>query len=298
MRWSNSSLFTLQQCGERFRRRYVEKDWRPSGIKAKRGTAVHKVAGESHMRQFRAKEAGKPLEEYLVAVPSVEEAKDIAAESFNRAVMEGVAYTDDEKAEGEDKVRGAEKDVAVAMAEQYVGAVAPRIDPIGVERRVVIKPEGTDIEIVGVVDLISEERELGTWDPENGPVIVADRAMRRRVEVVNDLKTADRQPQEGAVERSQQLALYALIRTAETGKPPDKLRLRTMVRTRTGKVSTVEQTGERSQSDLEAVAQRLNAAIETVRRGVFVPANPDSWWCSEKYCEYWGDCVFALGKGR
>lgn len=299
MRWSNSALYTLQQCGERFRRRYIEKDWRPSGVRAKRGTAVHKVASESHMRQLRAKEEGKPLEEYLAAVlPTAEEAKDLAATAFDAAVLEGVAFTEDEREEGEAKVVGAQKDTSIKMAEHYVGLVAPRVDPVGVERKVIIKPPDTDIEISGIVDLVSEERLLGEWDEERGPVIVAERRLRRVVEVVNDLKTADRQPREGDVDRSQQLALYALIRTAEMGRPPDKVRLRTLVTTRTGKVSTVEQTGEKTTADLEAVAQRLNAAIETARHGTFVPANPDSWWCSEKFCEYWKDCRFALGRGR
>jgi hypothetical protein len=299
MRWSNSALYTLQQCGERFRRRYIERDFRPSGVRAKRGTAVHHVANEAHMRQLRAKEEGKPVEEYLsLVLPTVEEAKDLAAMTFDEAVKGGLALTEDEREAGEAKVVGAEKDVAVAMAEQYVTGVAPRVDPVGVERRVIIKPEGTDIEIVGIVDLVSEERLLGEWSERDGPVIVAERRLRQRIEVVNDLKTADRQPQEGAVDKSQQLALYALIRTAETGRPPDKVRLRTMVKTRTGKVSTVEQTGEKTQADLEAVAQRLNAAIETARAGTFVPANPDSWWCSERFCEYWSDCKFALGRGR
>jgi hypothetical protein len=291
LRWSNSALYTLQTCGERFRRRYIENDRRPTGVRAKRGTAVHKVASESHMRQMRAKESGLPREAYLVgALPTVEEAKDLAATTFDSAMESGCAFSEDEREEGEAKVVGAQKDAAVDMGAQYVGLVAPRIDPVGVERKVVIRPRETDIEISGIVDLISAEQAVPE-DPEA-------RRVRTTIEIVNDLKTADRQPQEDAAARSQQLAMYALIRTAETGRPPDKVRLRTMVRTRTGKTSTVEQTASKSAADLDAVAHRLNAAIETVQRGTFVPANPDSWWCSEKYCEYWSDCVFALGKGR
>jgi PD-(D/E)XK nuclease superfamily len=291
MRWSNSALFALQQCGERFRRRYIERDFRPSGVRAKRGTAVHKVASESHMRQLRAKELGQPKEEYLVgALPTEEEAKDVAATAFDAAMGEGCVFSEEEAFVGKEKVAGEQKDAAIAMSSLYVGSVAPRIDPVGVERKVVIRPADSDVEISGIVDLVSEEDDVPDGDGR--------RIKLGRIEVVNDLKTADRQPQEDAADRSQQLALYALIRTAETGRPPDKVRLRTLVKTRTNKVSAVEQTVRKEPADLEAVAQRLNVAIETVKRGVFVPANPDSWWCSEKYCEFWTDCVFALGRGR
>jgi len=36
--------------------------------------------------------------------------------------------------------------------------------------------------------------------------------------------------------------------------------------------------------------------MDSVRRGSFVPANPDSWWCSQKYCQFWSDCRFAMGR--
>jgi hypothetical protein len=33
--------------------------------------------------------------------------------------------------------------------------------------------------------------------------------------------------------------------------------------------------------------------VEAVKRGVFVPANPDSWWCSRAYCDYFEDCPYV-----
>ena len=305
MRWSNSALYVAQQFGEKFRRIYPERDFRPSGVRAKRGTAVHRVANEAHVRQLRAKEAGRPREEYLsIVLPTIEEAKDIAADSFQQAMQEGVAWTDDEKAVGEAKVAGEEKDKAVRMGAHYVGIVAPRIDPVAVERKTVIRVPGMNDEIAGIVDLVSVEAPLSPLpelDLSLEPKLVTERRVRvagldEMEEVVNDLKTSDRSPQEDAAERSQQLPLYALIRTAETGKVPDKLRLRTLVQTRTGKVSHVEQTTATTRENLDAVAARLSAAMDSVRRGSFVPANPDSWWCSQKYCQFWNDCRFAMGR--
>lgn len=286
MRWSNSMLYTMQQCGERFRRRYVDRDFRPSGIKAKRGIAVHRVSKEAHSRQLRGKIEKR--ERYRFDVPTIQEAQDLAAESFDNAVAEGVAYTSEEREFGEAKVRGIEKDHAVQMAGFYVEQPAPTIDPLGVEERIIIRPAGSDDEIQGIVDLVAEEVFS---EPATDGVMVN--------EVVHDLKTADRSPREGAAESSQQLKLYALLRTAvRGGTPPDRVRLNTLVRTRTGKTSFVVQSATPTAEDLQAVANRLNSAMEAVRRGLFVPANPDSWWCSARYCEYYSDCPFALGRAQ
>ena len=303
MRWSNSALYVAQACGEKFRRMYLERDFRPSGISAKRGTAAHKVANEAHMRQLRAKQEGRPREEYLTAVlPTAEEAKDIAADSFQRALDEGCAFTADEKAVGVEKVTGDMKDQAVRMGAHYVGVIAPPIDPVAVERKTIIKPAGFEEEITGIVDLVSvEDRPVPEADSSNASGILLPRKVRvpgprETLEIVNDLKTSARSPSEDAVEKSQQLPLYALIRAAETGKIPERLRLRTMVQTRTGKVSHVEQSATTSTENLNAVAERLGAAMRSAKAGNFVPANPDSWWCSERWCSYWSDCRFAMGR--
>ncbi len=288
MRWSNSMLYTAQQCGERFYRRYILRDFRPSGVKAKRGTAVHKVAAESHLRQLKAKTDGAEREEYLVGVlPSVEEAKDMAADSFQAAMSQGCAYSEDERAVGPDKVVAAEKDAAVAMGAHYVQRVAPQVDPLAVEKRWIIRPANTEDEIQGIVDLVAEETRT---------IDLVDRAVRRKVTLVIDTKTKDRSPRDTDAMTSQQLTVYAMIYAAVTGAPPDYVQLNTIVRTSTGKVSHVQLTAQRSRADLEAVAARLNASMEAVKRGTFVPANPDSWWCSEKFCEYWSECKFALGR--
>lgn len=294
MRWSNSSLYTLQQCGERFRRKYIERDFRPSGIRAKRGIAVHKVAGESHMRQLRRKgDAGPTASREIIneALPSVEEARSIAADSFRRAVEEGVAWSDDEKKVGIQEITGETLDETVAVAGMYVTKRAPEVNPVAVERRIIIKPSDMDVEIVGIIDLADEE-ELTFGDPfkDDQP------PETRKVETVWDLKTSNKTPNRNAAAFNQQLTLYSLIRTADKGgKPPDFVGLATMVVLKGGMKKDIQR-ARRSREDLSAVAERLSVGIESVKRGVFVPANPDAWWCSARYYEYHADCPFALGR--
>src|SRR3972149_4666665 len=88
-RWSNSSLTTLQMCAEKFRLRYLERDRRPSGLAAKRGIAVHKIASEVHKKQLA--DAGKwdgiapRMSESVGTKASITEACDLAATEFEVA---------------------------------------------------------------------------------------------------------------------------------------------------------------------------------------------------------------------
>lgn len=308
MRWSNSMLYTLQQCGERFRRRYIERDFRPTGIGAKRGLAIHAVAAASHMRQLKAKEAASgrlPAEARNAVLPTIEEAKDMAATVFEAEVAKGVSFSKAERDMGVDRVKAGEKDDTVLLSAHYVKRVAPEINPLGVERRIVIHPGG-DLEgeeVQGIVDLVAEE-ELPTAEPpsmfDQPPVRrvrLAPEESGPTIEIVHDLKSSKRMPRSEAINSNQQLTLYALLRTVERGgTPPDKVRLTTVVATGRGPQHVV-QTGTRGKKELNAVASRVRSAIEAAKRGAFVPANPDSWWCSAKFCEYFSDCKFAIAKG-
>jgi hypothetical protein len=299
-------LTTLQTCGERFRRRYIDKDRRPSGVKAKRGQAVHKVANIAHDRQMSATiEAtggqislvgDDPLRRKILAesLPAVEEAKDLAATHFAAAIADGVAYNDDEKKEGEAKVRGVELDKAVQMSSFYVERHAPTIDPVAVERDIIIKPTGVDFEIRGIVDLASRENFEPANEEERAQAVLSGIPMGE-IEIVHELKTKDKRPSWDAARKSQQLTLYALIRHAQTGKPPDFIAQTSLTLQKKGVVHD-HQRAVRTRDDLNAVTERLNSGIEAVERGVFTPANPDAWWCSAKYCDYYADCPFAIGR--
>jgi hypothetical protein len=285
-------LTTLQMCGERFRRRYIDKDRRPSGIKAKRGQAVHKVANIAHDRQLAAKvelvargvTEGDFVAHANESLPSGEEAEDLAATHFAAAIEGGVAYNDDEKKEGEAKVRGVELDKAVKMSSFYVARHAPTVDPVAVERDIVIKPKGVDFEIRGIVDLASRENFQPANEDERAQAVLSGVPIGE-IEIVHELKTKDKRPSWDAARKSQQLTLYALIRHAQTGKPPDFIAQ-----------TSDHQRAVRTRDDLNAVTHRLNSAIEAVNRGIFIPTNPDSWWCSAKYCDYYADCPFAIGR--
>jgi RecB family exonuclease len=260
--WNNSALRLLQDCGERFRRRYIEGETSYPFLRMVRGTVVHRVASQALLRKM----ANDPL-------PSVEEARDQAATAFAAAEKSGISYSDEDMATGPAVARGLAKDFAVDLSGYHVGHVAPAIHPVAVERRIVVRPKDSDLVIHGTIDLIDRE-----------PV----------GEVIRDKKTTEKSPPADAAEDSQQLSMYAMIRMAEVGALPHHLALDYLVRTPVRhEMKTVTLETTRTPADVSALVSRLNTAVEAVKRGIFVPANPDAWYCSKQFCEYWTTCPYT-----
>jgi len=265
LRWSNWSLATLQQCGEKFRRMIIEREYTASTVGATRGKAVDSVVNKTMTAK---KETGRN--------PRVDEAKDLAADAFETAWQEGVKLNEEEQAEGPGKVRAQAKDTAVALSGLHAGVVAPVITPIAVQHEIIIKPRGVDFEIKGRIDLID------AW-PEG--------------EVIRDTKTSEKAPPKDAADKSQQLTMFAMIRSAETKQLPKALILDQLWRTpKDHELNAKELRTSRSVQDIEALAERLNTGVEAVKRGVFMPTNPENWWCSKAWCPFWDSCIYVQGR--
>ena len=276
-RWSNSSLTTLQSCAHKFKLKYLDKQWRTSGYHAKRGIAVHHVAKEAHKRQMvtlKLWEGSVPeISEDPGSPRSIEEAQDIAAREFDKAVQQGVCMSAKDMEIGEDKLKASCKDTAVALSGLYVSDVAPHIKPIAVERKVEIQPRDMDITIMGYIDLV--EDDLG--------------------EVIRDLKTGEKAPFKDAAKYSQQLTMYNMIRAAETRKLPRESKLVHLIRTPSAhEMSVVVQSTTRDLDDLSMLKERLRTAIESVDKGVFVPADQAAAGSPCNWCEYRdGTCKYV-----
>jgi hypothetical protein len=142
-----------------------------------------------------------------------------------------------------------------------------------VERKVEIQPKDMDITIMGYIDLV--EDDLG--------------------EVIRDLKTAEKAPFKDAAKYSQQLTMYNMIRAAETRKIPRESKLVHLVRTpSTHEMSVVVQSTTRDIDDLRMLKERLRTAIESVDKGVFVPADQAAAGSPCNWCEYRdGTCKYV-----
>jgi hypothetical protein len=261
--WNNSALTKLERCGEAFRRRYIEGEVVPPSPRMLRGTVVHKVASTTMLRK---------LEEQTV--PSVEEAKDLAATEFEQQWAGGVSFEQEPVEGSADAEKGRSKDFSVDVSGFYVSGVAPSIEPVAVERRITVRPKDSDLVIHGTMDLVATAARGG--------------------EAIRDLKTSEKSPSKDAAARSQQLTMYAMLRHAETGELPEELSLDYAVRTPArGDLKFVPLPTTRDAGDVAALVHRLNTAVEAVKRGVFMPTAPDSWWCSAMWCEYYNSCVYV-----
>lgn len=262
VRWSHSALNKLTQCGEAFRRQYLDREWVPRRLKQARGSVVHRSVMRSMTRKL---ERG--------VLPPLEEVLDQAATDFAEELRGDVEYSPDERKLGVKAAQEATKGVTLALSRLHREKVAPVLTPVGVERRIIVKPRNATIEVGGTLDLVTSS--------EKG-------------EAVRDTKTAEKSPRSDLAERSTQLTLYAMVRAAETGKLPAWLALDYLVCTPVRQdTKHVELATTRTIEDLEAMVLRLNMAVEAVHRGVFLPASADAWWCSASWCDFYSTCPYV-----
>ena len=265
MKWTNTMLSDLEMCGERFRRRHIDKDRRPSSPRQHRGSAIHRMVRRVMLSKL---DTG--------ALPSPEQVKDEAAQVFADSWTTGVLLSKEEQAEGPVIVRDREKDMAINLSLLYRTDVAPAITPLGVERRVEVRPKDSDLVIAGTVDIV---------EAVNG--VVAQ-------EGILDVKSSGKSPSQNAAHASQQLTMYGLIEYVHMGQLPVRYRLDYLVQTPKKKdLKYVPLESRRDLTDLRTLVERINTATAAVERGVFIPAHPDSWWCAPTWCEYWDSCPYA-----
>ena len=81
-----------------------------------------------------------------------------------------------------------------------------------------------------------------------------------------------------------------LLLHVDEGVLPPSLMLDVLVKTKTPKRATVMTTPN---GDHSALLQRIERAAAVIEAGAFLPAQPGHWKCSEKFCEFYDDCVFG-----
>lgn len=293
LRLSTSALNQYLRCGEKYRRRYQENEWRPFGLAAHIGTAAHEVGRFFHRRQMSAKEAvglagltrkdaqEKQMSELLDATldsqsMSIEEATDLAATEFDKAIGDkGVELDEDEKA-NPSAARGNAKDAAVDHSKFYVQTIGREVNPLAVEKAIEVRPSGIPLVMKGVLDLI---------DGTNEGAEVVDR------------KTSAKTPGEGKQHGNIQMSFYAALSLAELKVIPPKFRLEYTVRSpKRALMSRVTQSTTRSIQDVKELLGRVNEASKGITAGVFMPADPEGWHCSAKFCEFFFDCKYTIGR--
>jgi hypothetical protein len=257
---SPSQLAMYLRCGEAYRRRYIEGEIIPPGVALLRGSAVHKGA-EVNFRQ--------KIKTYEDLPPSV--IQEAAATAFDERASGEVMLSTEETSIGLRKVLGDAKDSTVRLADLYAVRVAPTIQPLLVEERVEI-PIPDHPTLVGIIDVVSDTEE------------------------VVDLKTSKRRKPENEVEIDDQLTWYDLAYRYHVGRAPKSVGLEVLIDKKVPDVQSVRT--QRTKADHDTLIHKLNAMEAGIKVGVFLPAAPGSWACSERFCGYWNTCPFVNSQRR
>jgi RecB family exonuclease len=132
---SVSSITTFVRCPERWRRRYIEREYEPTSGAMLLGSAVG--AAEGHAYQLQVGEEPRP---------STEDVLELYADEFD-------LRADREEVDWAGAKAGEVKDVGVQAVKAYETAIVPSVTPVAVEREFQIDFDGVEWGMTGYLDL-------------------------------------------------------------------------------------------------------------------------------------------------
>jgi len=242
------------RCGEQYRRRYIEGEKIPPAIAMLKGSGVHRGAEHNYRQKMTTRED-----------LAVKEIVDAAVAGFEAEVGKGYILSDDERTEGDEKVRGKATDGVVSLTTLYAEKVSPTIQPVLVEEKIELEIPGADHTLLGILDVADESG----W--------------------VRDLKTTGKKKMQSEADTSMQLTTYWLAYLAKMGKPPAGVALDVLVEKKVPEAQRLE--SHRDASDVAVLAELFKAVETMLKTGTFTP-NTQGWWCSKKMCGYAAMCKF------
>ena len=245
------------RCQLQFQYRYLDGLIRPPGVALVIGSSVHSAA---EVNLVTKRDTGTPFSADAVA--------DLAAMHFDRRwSAEGeVELDEDEQSRGRDAVKGDAKDMSIKLTVLHAMDLVPRLQPLHVERSVRVSIPGIRNELEGTFDLQTKDGKL------------------------HDLKTSGKKLDAASITDSVQMRLYNVLAEVADGKPPTKLALDVVQKTKTPSAYIVESPTFASSKPILDMIHRVEDIIE---KGVFAPAEPTSWVCSKSYCGYFDTCPFG-----
>jgi len=258
-----SRIETFLKCGEQFRRRYIEREIIPPGFALVAGSGAHRSV-ECNLRQKH--DTGKLMSE--------EQIETLAREEVDRIVDEkGIRLFGKEKDLGKIAVVDEAKNRAMTLGLVHSKAVAPNLNIAYVEHEFRVVLNNYPFDIVGVVDVIEKPEPNST------------------VGMFRDTKTSSTKKQ--MADTSDQLTLYGFWGKQKFGAMPP-LAIDLLVATKTPQYEC--QRTYRRDDDVKTLARRVETIVDAFRKGVFLPAKQDDWWCSQKFCGYADTCPYFRKK--
>lgn len=256
------------RCGHQFYNRYIKGIIIPPGIAARKGSSVHSGAEHSY-RHVIAHGVQAPLDEVC----------DATRDTFVQLVKdEGVWFADEDLHEKKELL-SAGLDEAVNATKFYHKEVASDHSEIALIEERLYADIGLGMDISGKPDVVANRKLI-------------------------DLKTAGKRWNAGREQKEIQPVLYKIllrengfgdlpaeyvILTNMKGKPKSEGLLWDNELKVCGDLRPVKIT----ENNENVVKLRIRKMIAALERGDFMPAYTDTWWCSPKWCGYYGGCPFA-----
>jgi len=172
----------------------------------------------------------------------------------------------------QDEDKGTLKDSGVKTLEVFHEEAAVNIHPLKVEQEFQVEIGGYNFK--AIIDLID------------------------KYNAIRDLKTSGKTPSEADIQYSQQLTAYQLVYKKIYGENPSKLWLDYAIRLKKKPKVLQCQVEPRSQDQLQIFEEEAALKREAIVKGVFIPAKPDSWVCSEKYCGFFNQCKYGARRHK
>ncbi len=257
--FSDTQLTMLARCPKQYEFRYIEGIKAPPGVAQLIGTATHKSIA---MNLIEKRDKGALLPEAAVSEIAVESLK-------NEWSGQEPVLQEDEKEAGVEKTKGEAIDTAAKLSLLHHHDLAPKIEPVHVERLFRLELKNFPRDLIGYIDI-------------------------QEPKTIRDVKTSSKSPAADEADKSLQLTLYGLAAKVVDGVAPSSYALDYLVKKKAPEAKTL--TTERTDEDFKNLLRRVEVASKLVESGIFYPTDPSNWWCSARWCGYYDRCEFGARK--
>jgi hypothetical protein len=256
--WSQINLWMI--CGERYRQKYILHAPRDSSSNLEHGKMIHKVVEEMNR-------------EKMVTGVTMERARmhDRVADIKDRFTQEIVTW--------DPKIPDLETFDATVheLLDLYWDNRLPTTRPKAVELRIGAFLDG-ELPFMGFVDMLE-------WSEMTVPRTLVDPADPMVVlptDVMSDLKCTGKKYGPARVLNSMQLTLYSEVLGIEN------VAFDLLVQKK--KSEFVRQESFRSPGEKRHAVDVAKGVAEMISAGNFPKTDPESWACSKKWCDFYGQC--------
>lgn len=247
---SASSIGTYLRCPMQWYFRYVEGKKIPPSGSMYLGGRWHKMIEFNYLQKIYSRTDEK-----------INKLKEVFVDFFDKGFKEMDVHL-----ENGDKEKGELKDTGVGITTVYALKIAPKVQPVHVEKQFLIEVPGCKKKVIGFWDVISED------------------------ESVRDNKSKSKTPNQNDVDNDNQLSVYSLAYRQVFKKRERALTLDCAITTNNPGAAILET--KRTNNDIEDITRVIQGVELATRTGIFYPKS-DGWHCSPKWCGF-----YPLCKGR